>query len=73
MTEANIKIYPYRWVVLAVFMLVVSVNQLMWITFAPVTGTAASFYHVSDLSIGLLSMVFMVVYVLVSIPATAGG
>jgi len=71
MTEANIKIYPYRWVVLAVFMLVVSVNQLMWITFAPVTGTAASFYHVSDLSIGLLSMVFMVVYVLVSIPASA--
>jgi MFS family permease len=52
-------------------MLVVSINQLMWITFAPVTGIAASFYHVSDLSIGLLSMVFMVVYILVSIPASA--
>jgi MFS family permease len=71
MSEENIKISPYRWVVLAIYMLVVSINQLMWITFAPVTGIAASFYHVSDLSIGLLSMVFMVVYILVSIPASA--
>ena len=46
------------------------VNQLLWITFAPVTITAAAFYHVSDLSIGLLSMVFMVVYIIVSIPAS---
>ena len=71
MSEENIKSSPYRWVILAIYMLVVSVNQLMWITFAPVTGVAASFYHVSDLSIGLLSMVFMVVYILVSIPASA--
>jgi cyanate permease len=71
MSEENIKISPYRWVILAIYMLVVSINQLMWITFAPVTGIAASFYHVSDLSIGLLSMVFMVVYILVSIPASA--
>jgi MFS family permease len=71
MPEENIKTYRYRWVILATYMLVVCVNQLMWITFAPVTGIAASFYHVSDLSIGLLSMVFMVVYILVSIPASA--
>jgi cyanate permease len=71
MAEKNVKISPYRWVILAIFMLVVSVNQLMWITFAPVTGIAASFYHVSDLSIGLLSMIFMVVFILVSIPASA--
>jgi len=71
MAEEIIKSSPYRWVILAIFMLVVSVNQLMWITFAPVTGIAATYYHVSDLSIGLLSMVFMVVYILVSIPASA--
>jgi MFS family permease len=71
MSEEKIKSSPYRWVILAIYMLVVSINQLMWITFAPVTGVAATFYHVSDLSIGLLSMVFMVVYILVSIPASA--
>jgi MFS family permease len=71
MSAEKSKSSPYRWVILAIYMLVVSINQLMWITFAPVTGIAASFYHVSDLSIGLLSMVFMVVYILVSIPASA--
>jgi MFS family permease len=71
MSEVKSQNSPYRWVILGIFMLVVSVNQLMWITFAPVTGIAASFYHVSDLSIGLLSMVFMLVYILVSIPASA--
>ena len=71
MSEVHSKSSPYRWVILVIYMLVVSINQLMWITFAPVTGVAASFYHVSDLSIGLLSMVFMIVYILVSIPASA--
>ena len=64
------KIEGYRWVVLVFFMLVVAVNQLMWITFAPITITAADYYGVSDLSIGLLSMSFMIVYIVVSIPAS---
>ena len=46
------------------------VNQLLWISFAPITGEAAVFYGVSDLSIGLLSMSFMVVFIIVSIPAS---
>jgi MFS family permease len=70
MAEEKFRIYRYRWVILAVFMCVVVVNQLLWITFAPVTGSAAEFYKVSDLSIGLLSMVFMLVYLFVSIPAS---
>jgi cyanate permease len=70
MEQASFRIYPYRWVILAVFMIAVSVNQLMWITFAPVTSIATEFYNVSDLSIGLLSMIFMVVYIIVSIPAS---
>ncbi len=70
MHETDFKIYSYRWVVLLTFMFVVAVNQLMWITFAPITSSAADFYGVSDLSIGLLSMSFMIVYILVSIPAS---
>ncbi len=70
MKEENFKIYGYRWVVLIAFMSVVAGNQLLWITFASVTGIAASFYGVSDLSIGLLSMSFMIVYIFVSIPAS---
>jgi len=57
-------------VVLLAYMLVVAVNQLLWITFAPITSSAARYYGVSDLSIGLLSMCFMIVYIIVSIPAS---
>jgi len=70
MQQTTFRIYSYRWVVLLVFMAVVALNQLLWITFAPITGSAAAYYQVSDLSIGLLSMSFMIVYILVSIPAS---
>ena len=70
MEQTDFKVYGYRWVVLVTFMFVVAINQLLWITFAPITGNAATYYGVSDLSIGLLSMVFMIVYIIVSIPAS---
>jgi len=64
------KLYGYRWVMLGLFMVMVAVNQLLWITFAPITVDAASFFKVSDLMIGMLSMSFMLVYMVVSIPAS---
>jgi len=70
MEQTSFKVYGYRWVVLLAFMLVVVVNQLLWITFAPITSSAAQYYGVSDLSIGLLSMSFMIVYIVISIPAS---
>ena len=70
MADESFKIYGYRWVVLLVFMAVIAANQLAWITFAPITGVAGKYYGVSDLSIGLLSMSFMIVYIFVSIPAS---
>ncbi len=70
MKADNFKVYGYRWVMLVVFMFIVAVNQLLWITFASITSDAVKFYGVSDLSIGLLSMIFMIVYIVVSIPAS---
>jgi MFS family permease len=70
MDQSTFKVYPYRWVVLITFMLVVAVNQLLWITFAAITSDAAIYFGVSHLSIGLLSMIFMIVYIIVSIPAS---
>jgi len=68
--NVEVKTYGYRWVVLLAYMAVILVNQLLWITFAPITGPAATFYGVSDLAIALLSMSFMVVYIIVAIPAS---
>jgi MFS family permease len=68
MPDQTYKVYPYRWVILAVFMLINLTIQTLWICFAPITGPAATFYGVSDLQIGLLAMLFMVIYVPLSIP-----
>ena len=70
MPESDFRIYRYRWVVLLVFMAVIAVNQLLWITFAAITTQSMQFYDVSDLQIGLLSLSFMAVYILVSFPAS---
>jgi sugar phosphate permease len=70
MDKPGIKVYGYRWFILSTYMLAVVLNQLLWITFAPITSAAAAHYGVSELSIGLLSMSFMVAYLVVSIPAS---
>src|SRR5919205_2077714 len=64
------KLYGYRWVVLAVFMFVNLTIQMLWITYAPITGPAAKFYGVTDLQIGLLAMVFMIAFIPLSIPVS---
>jgi len=70
MSGSNFKVYGIRWIMLTVYMIIVAVNQLLWITFAPITGEATRYYGVSDLWIGILSMCFMIVYIVVSIPAS---
>ena len=62
------KLYGYRWVVLGVFMFINLTIQMLWITYAPVTGPAAAFYGVTDLQIGLLAMTFMIAFIPLSIP-----
>ncbi len=70
MATTQYKLYPYRWVVLAVFTLVNLTIQTLWISYAPITGPATAFYSVTDLQIGLLSMVFMIAFIPLSIPVS---
>jgi len=69
MDQEKPKIYGYRWVVLLSFVLIALMTQVLWITFAPVTSAAAKFYGTSDLQIGLLSMIFMIVYIVMVLPS----
>jgi MFS family permease len=68
MPEKKYQVYGYRWVILGVFMFVNITVQILWITFAPISGTAAEFYGVSDQQIGFLAMTFMIVYIPLAIP-----
>lgn len=68
MSSKEYKVYGYRWVVLGAFMFVNVTVQILWITFASISGTAAEFYGVSDLQIGFLAMLYMIIYVPLAIP-----
>lgn len=44
--------------------------QTLWISYAPISSTAADYYGVSETAIGALAMTFMVVYLPVTFPAS---
>lgn len=70
MESLKIKVYKYRWIVLAVFSLLNAVIQMQWLTFAPVAREARLFYDSTPMQIDLLSMIFMGVFIIVCIPAS---
>jgi cyanate permease len=70
MEQSSYKLYGYRWVMILVFMLIILINQMLWISFAPITSEAVAHFGVSELEIGLLSMSFMIVFIVVSFPAS---
>ena len=70
MDRPTFRVYGYRWVVLAVFMFINITIQMLWISYSPITGPAATFYGVTDLNIGLLSMMFMIAFIPLSIPVS---
>lgn len=67
--DGGYRVYGYRWVVLAVFMLVNLTIQILWISYAPVTTSAASYYGVSEATVGWFSMLFMAAFIPLSLPA----
>jgi len=69
MEEPSVKLYPYRWVVLAVFMLINVMVQVLWICYAPIATQAAAAYGVKREDIDLLANLFMLIYLVVSFPA----
>lgn len=68
--DGNNKISGYRWVILGAFMSINLTIQILWICFAPISGVAAEHYGVSDMQVGMLAMIFMIVYIPTSIPAS---
>jgi FLVCR family MFS transporter 7 len=73
--KSNYKIYPYRWVVLAAFMFITFVIEIQWLAHAAVARPAGIFFEgqfatSSFFNIDFLAMVYMLVYLIMSIPAS---
>lgn len=69
------RVYSYRWVVLVVFMLLTMVVEIQWLAHAAVARPAAVFYEgqfdpASFVNIDFLAMVYMLVFLIMSFPAS---
>jgi MFS family permease len=68
MAKKGYRLYGYRWVVLGAFMFINLTIQILWISYAPITGPATKLYGVSDAQIGLLAELFMIAFIPLSLP-----
>jgi len=58
-----------RWGTVAAYAAAAAANQLLWLTYAPITTDVAVHFDVSEGTVGWLSQVFPLLYVILAIPA----
>lgn len=61
---------PYRWLILLAIVPIIISTEMMWLSLAPISSMAESFYGVSGMSIALFSMSYMIMYIIFSLPAS---
>jgi len=70
MSTQGLQVYGYRWIVLLLFFLVNVISNILWTTYAPVTTHAMEFYGVDEFSVIFISLVFLIVYIPITLSAT---
>lgn len=68
--SGKFKVYPQRWLALVIFVSHNVTNNMMWITFSPITTIASCYYAISLFWINSLSWVFMLTFIVFLLPAT---
>lgn len=63
------QVSRYRWVALLSVFPALAVTQMFWLTLSVISSQAVRFYHTTALAIAGLSMAYMVVYIVMSMPA----
>ncbi len=64
------NVSKYRWVILLAILPIIISTEIMWLSLAPVSSMAQKFYGVSSISIDMLSMSYMIMFIIFSIPAS---
>lgn len=69
-SELDIKPTKKRYLILLLFCLHSMINALQWIYLCSITNIVAKYYQVDNLSINLTSMIYMIVYIPLIVPAS---
>jgi FLVCR family MFS transporter 7 len=68
--ETAYKVFPIRWMMLALLIPVIVASEICWLTFAPVSSYAQTFFHASVLDIDLFAMSYFLMYIVFTLPAS---
>lgn len=68
MKDSNVS--SYRWLVLAAIVPIIISTEMMWLSLAPISSMAETFYGVGGMSITLFTMSYMMMFIIFSIPAS---
>ena len=73
--DRQIKAFPYRWVVLAFYMLLSMMIQVQWVALAPIARASEHFYagQVSPgafFGVDFLAMLYLIVFLIAALPAS---
>ncbi|MGC9204409.1 MAG: MFS transporter [Thermoplasmata archaeon] len=62
------KINISKWLIFVAYILLVALNQFLWINFVTISDVVSREYQVDTFYVGLLAIIFPMVYVIISIP-----
>lgn len=68
MKTSNVS--SYRWVILLSIVPIIISTEMMWLSLAPISSIAESYYNVDGIWITLFTMSYMIMFVIFSIPAS---
>ena len=66
----KLRTYWWRWLVLSEFVVLLGLNNALWITFAPIADVMTCYYETSNFWINSLSMIYMVTYIVFVLPSS---
>ena len=68
--QPNYRVFRFRWAILLALVPAILSSEVCWLSFAPISSAAMAFYGVSSLSVDLFSVSYMLMYILLTFPAS---
>ncbi|XP_012535603.1 uncharacterized MFS-type transporter C09D4.1 isoform X2 [Monomorium pharaonis] len=66
----EIKVYKRRWLILILFVVYSASNAMQWIQYSIITNITRKYYNVSDYTVDMTSMIYMITYIPLIFPAS---
>lgn len=66
----EIKVYKKRWLILILFVVYSASNSMQWIEYSIITNIVMKYYGVSDYTVDMTSMIYMITYIPLIFPAS---